>query len=148
MKILIYSISDLIDKKPFHLFVVVLILLNLSGIGDPNYLTILSLVGSVAASLLSLALKLLFRKGRPQHNKYRIIKYGFPSGHSHVIFTTAAIYAHYVPSLAAPFFLAASFVSASRVLIRAHTENDVVAGSVLGVFTGLLMVALANKFLW
>ncbi|MBI4177348.1 MAG: phosphatase PAP2 family protein [Candidatus Aenigmarchaeota archaeon] len=142
----IYEISGLIDRKPFHLFAVMLAILNLSGIGNPNYLTTLSVAGAIFSSLLSLLIKLAFKTRRPEHNKYRIIKYGFPSGHSHVIFTTATIYSYYVPALTALFFLTAAFVSVSRVTTKAHTHTDVIAGGILGILTGLLMVALGNTF--
>ena len=146
MKNLIYKISEIIDRKPFHLFAAILILLNLSGIGDPNYLTLLSVAGSILSVLLSLLLKLLFRRVRPEHNKYRIIKYGFPSGHSHVIFTIATIYSYYTPHLTIPFFLLASFVAASRIKIKAHDYKDALVGSILGIMTGLFAVLFFPQF--
>ncbi len=147
MKRLVYRVSRAIDRKPFHLFAVILVLLNLSGIGKPDYLTLLSMIGFVFSLVISLVLKLAFRRGRPQHNKYRIIVYGFPSGHSHVIFTVATIYSYYAPVFTIPFFLLASFVSMSRILTKAHTKRDVIAGSILGVFTGLLTVWFGIEFL-
>ena len=92
-------------------------------------------------------MKFYFKTGRPQHNKYRIIVYGFPSGHSHVIFTIATIYSYYAPVFTIPFFLLASFVSMSRILTKAHTKRDVIAGSIFGVLTGLLAVWFGFVFL-
>ncbi|MBI4167960.1 MAG: phosphatase PAP2 family protein [Candidatus Aenigmarchaeota archaeon] len=142
---MIDDIYGVIDKKPFHIFALLLLFLNIAGVGEnPNYLTILSLIGSLVSIIISIVMKFYFKTGRPQHNKYRVIPYGFPSGHAHVIFTVATIYSYYTPVLAAPLFLFALFVSVSRLKVKAHTLRDVMAGLMLGLFTGLVTIILAG----
>ncbi len=147
MKNLNYKICEIIDRKPFHVFALLLIVLNLSGFGDPNYLTLLAVAGSSLSIFISLLLKLTFKTARPEHNKFRIIKYGFPSGHAHVIFTIATIYSYYLPYLTIPFFMLASFVSASRIKIKAHGHADLLGGIFLGIFTGLPVAVLAPRLM-
>ncbi|MBI2085408.1 MAG: phosphatase PAP2 family protein [Candidatus Aenigmarchaeota archaeon] len=147
MKNLNYKICEIIDRKPFRVFAVLLLILNLSGLGDANYLTLLAISGSLLSIFTSLALKMIFKTRRPEHNKYRIIKYGFPSGHAHVIFTIATIYSYYLPYLTMPFFILASFVSASRIKIKAHGHVDLLGGIFLGIFTGLIVAVLAPRLM-
>ncbi len=132
-----------IDRNPIVVFVLLLIILNLSGLGaDPNRLTNLAVFGFFVSAPVNFLVKLVFRDARPTKEKHRIVKYGFPSGHSQVIFTTAFVYSYYAPVFTVPFFLAAAIVSASRVKVRAHRIRDVIAGCVLGIISGLITVTL------
>ncbi len=147
MKNLNYKICEIIDRKPFHVFAVLLLILNVSGIGDANYMTSLALIGSLISIFISLAIKMIFKRSRPEHNKYRIIKYGFPSGHAHVIFTIATIYSYYLPYITIPFFILAGFVSASRIKIKAHDHVDLFGGIFLGVLTGLFVAVVVPRLM-
>ncbi len=143
MKRAIYRISDFVDRKPFHALFVILLVLNLSKIGnDPNYISLVAVAGLMLSAAISVLLKVLFKKKRPHYYSYRIIKYGFPSSHSQIAFSISTVYSHYAPSYAAILFSLALFVAASRIIINAHGPKDVIGGSALGVLTGLVAVGL------
>ncbi len=140
MKRTIYKISGIIDRKPFHSLTLVLAVINLSGVGNPNYLSATALVAVLFSTVVSVFLKFVFRLKRPEYKKHRVIEYGFPSSHSQIAFSLATLYSYYVPYLAPVFLLAASLVGASRFLTKAHTPVDVIGGCVLGIFTGIFSV--------
>lgn len=144
MKNLVRRVSDIADKKPFHSLIAVLVILNLAGVGsDSLRISVLALLAVLFSAMASIAIKYAFRSRRPENKKHRVIEYGFPSSHAQIAFSIATIYAHYVPPIAIPIFLAASVVAASRTLVKAHDYKDVIGGCVLGVITGLIVISLA-----
>ncbi len=143
MKQAIYKISDFVDRKPFHALFIILLVLNLSKIGnDPNYISLVAVAGLMLSAAISVLLKVLFKKKRPQHYSHRVIKYGFPSSHSQIAFSISTVYSYYAPNYAAILFSLAIFVAASRIITNAHGPKDVIGGSVFGILTGLAAVAL------
>lgn len=143
MKQAIYKISDFVDKKPFHAMFIILLVLNLSKIGNnPNYISLVAVLSIMLSAAISVLLKVLFKRKRPQHYSHRIIKYGFPSSHSQIAFSISTVYSYYAPSYAAILFSLAVFVAASRIITNAHGSKDVIGGSIFGVLTGLVAVAL------
>ena len=145
MKRTIYKISEFVDRKPFHALIVVLLALNLSKIGNnPNYISLVAITGLVLSEVISVLLKVMFKKKRPQYYSHRIIKYGFPSSHSQIAFSISTVYSYYASDYAAILFFIAIFVATSRIITNAHGSKDVIGGSVLGVLTGLASVALMS----
>ncbi len=143
MKNLINRVSDIADRKPFHSLIAVLVILNASGIGsDSLRISVLALLAVLFSAMTSMVIKYAFRSKRPKNKKHHVIEYGFPSSHAQVAFSVATVYAHYVPPMAIPIFLAASLVAAGRTLVKAHDHKDVIGGCVLGVITGLVVVSL------
>ncbi len=59
--------------------------------------------------------------------------FSFPSGHAAAAFAVAAVAAFAHPAIAAPVLALATLVAASRVRLRVHRLEDVVAGSLLGL---------------
>jgi membrane-associated phospholipid phosphatase len=83
--------------------------------------------------VLTLSLKGITNRRRPDGTRY-----SFPSGHTSVTFTTAAvIYRHYGMKWGLPAAVAASYVGLSRLQENKHYLSDVVAGAVLGGYIGL-----------
>lgn len=143
VKNFIRRISNVVDRKPFHSLIAVLIILNLSGIGSDSFrISILALLAVMFSAMTSIVIKYALRRRRPEYKKHRIIEYGFPSSHAQIAFSIATVYAHYVPPIAVPMFLIAALVAASRTLVNAHDYKDVIGGCMLGVITGLLVVSL------
>jgi undecaprenyl-diphosphatase len=71
--------------------------------------------------------------------------HSFPSGHSTTSFACATVLAHYAPRLRVPFFVLAALIAFSRVYDAMHYPTDVLAGAVLGVLVGLLLVAVVRR---
>jgi undecaprenyl-diphosphatase len=63
-------------------------------------------------------------------------RFSFPSGHALNAFAIGSVIALAFPVVAAPVFVAASSVAASRVVLGLHYLSDVVAGAVVGLLIG------------
>jgi undecaprenyl-diphosphatase len=64
----------------------------------------------------------------------------FPSGHAANAFGAATVLAWFFPAVRTPLYLVASLVAVSRVLRGSHFPTDVLAGVVLGVVIGSVVV--------
>lgn len=85
----------------------------------------------MVTGLITMGIKKTFLRRRPYPNDN---KFGtFPSGHTSTTFAMAGIFAAAQPGLRVPVMLAASSVGWSRVKVRAHHWNDVLAGAALGL---------------
>ncbi len=137
------GISRLIERKPFHILLLILAGLNLSGIAaNPNEASLTALTAVFLSASSSVVIKMLLKTKRPRLNKYRIIRYGFPSSHTQIAFSIVTVYAKYAPQFAVPFFILAVFVAATRVFLKAHKKIDVIGGALLGIIAGLISLSL------
>lgn len=90
----------------------------------------------VVAGGSAAALKEIFPERRPDGSDDK----SFPSGHAAVSFAAAATLENrYGWRAGIPAFVAATFVDVARVQARKHHWYDVLAGSVLGTGSGLLL---------
>ncbi len=64
----------------------------------------------------------------------------FPSGHAANAFGAATVLAWFFPAVRVPLYLVAGLVAVSRVLRGSHFPTDVLAGAVLGVVIGSVVV--------
>lgn len=134
----------------------------------PSTLLLLNLlIGSVLDLLIIGLIKHLIQRPRPVYNKYMFLSFAvdhwsFPSGHSSRVSFIAAFCSFFseqiadfwLPNLDAESWIAryfvlmvmlwASITSISRVLLGRHFVLDVVAGGLLGVLEGLLVLRVFN----
>ena len=69
-------------------------------------------------------------------------RFSFPSGHSAAAMSIAFAYTVAHPALAAPLLAIAMAVGVSRVALGVHYPSDVLAGQLLAVLTGAVVVAI------
>jgi undecaprenyl-diphosphatase len=66
--------------------------------------------------------------------------HSLPSGHSTTAFAAATVLGAYFPRFRPAFFALAALIAWSRVVVGVHYPLDVLAGALLGVALGLLML--------
>ncbi len=69
----------------------------------------------------------------------------FPSGHAAFAFAIATVIYLYNKKTGAAFFIAAFLISISRVFVGIHWPSDILAGAVVGIFSGWLVIKLSKK---
>jgi undecaprenyl-diphosphatase len=69
----------------------------------------------------------------------------FPSGHAAFTFGLATVVYFYNKKLGVAFLIAALLVSIARVFVGVHWPSDILAGAIVGVFSGWLVNRLLKK---
>jgi len=70
-------------------------------------------------------------------------KFSFPSGHTAAGFVFACLMMEFYGLIAIPFFIWASLIGVSRVLLGVHYPSDIAAGAVLGITCAMLASAVS-----
>lgn len=128
-------------------WIVLVIVLVIRGRGKPR--TVLAVFAAMIISLiLSLyVLKPWIGRMRPSESYPELVNstidvtgYSFPSGHSSVAFAAAFVLAWVYPVYGWSFWLLAAFIGLSRVYLGVHYPTDVVAGAIVGIEVGYVVV--------
>lgn len=110
----------------------------------------------IGALLTNVILKNLVARTRP----YEVIEelillvgpqsdYSFPSGHSCASFAAAAVYLRMLPGkYGVPAIVLAGLIALSRLYVGVHYPSDVIAGILIGCFSGWLACLIARKSLY
>ena len=104
--------------------------------------------------VLVLIIKFSIRRKRPEGEWGKIYRYtdphSFPSGHAARAFLIATIAAALAPAwLAIALWIWAPLVALARVAMGVHYVSDVVAGTILGIFIGWIVLQFyAPLFTW
>jgi len=112
-------------------------------------LGIFLLAGTFISSEIISLLKSAFRVLRPfsalENVRYFIKAYGysFPSGHTCLAFTAAAILGLRIKKRIFLYFLS-TVVAFSRVYLGVHYPSDVIVGAAIGLIVGFLMIKMYN----
>ncbi len=70
----------------------------------------------------------------------------FPSGHAAFFFALSTVIYFYNKKFGILFFLASFLICISRVFVGIHWPLDILAGAVVGIFSGWLIHKIAKKF--
>lgn len=105
----------------------------------------LAAAGFFARVIITEAIRYFFPKDRPfiSESVNHILEHSaspsFPSGHASLFFALSAAVYFYNKKLGIFFFTSSFFISISRVFGGIHWPSDVIAGAVIGIFSGWLI---------
>jgi undecaprenyl-diphosphatase len=69
-----------------------------------------------------------------------------PSGHAALFFALATAVYFYNKKLGIFLFISAFLISISRVFVGVHWPSDILAGALVGIFSGWLVYKIFNKY--
>ncbi|TES93151.1 MAG: phosphatase PAP2 family protein [Candidatus Cloacimonadota bacterium] len=118
-----------------------LILLSMYTLGNENLKesTKLSTFSIVGATLTCALIKFSVNRKRPCGSSPRINS-SFPAGHATGAFAFSYVIGKRHPKTSIPLYLTATTVAFSRVYLGRHYLSDVIAGSILGITAGWLVM--------
>lgn len=70
----------------------------------------------------------------------------FPSGHATFFFAISAVLYFYNKKAGILFLLGSALLSSARVFAGLHWTSDVIAGAVIGIVSGVLVVQISRRF--
>jgi len=76
---------------------------------------------------------------------YNATESSFPSGHAAFFFALSTIVYFYNKKAGTFFFIASFFISISRIIVGIHWPSDILAGALVGIFSGWLINKISNK---
>ncbi len=138
---------------------VICLLIFLAGLALKNnrikYNGLDGLYSAVLAGALVQILKTAFERPRPSYSGQFAMKLllhpalfdasgsfnSFPSGHATVSFAVAYALGRSYPRLRIPLYASAALVAVARVYLGSHFPTDVVAGAILGIAAGWLILS-------
>ena len=102
----------------------------------------------ISVTILIQILKATIARVRPYNilNDIKALKkerdFSFPSGHSAASFTTAIVIGSFIPVISLGCLSLATFIGYSRMYIGVPYPSDVIAGSLIGILTTVLLLSI------
>ncbi len=128
------------------LWAVVGLVLAVWGSTFARGVTMVAAAAVLLAAGIATAVKYTVRRKRPweqpQFYAVKSDRYSFPSGHATRMMAIATVLAHYVPSVTVAGYLLAIVVAICRVLVGVHYVSDVVVGTLIGLASAGIVLAL------
>ena len=109
------------------------------------------LAGIFARFFIIELIRLFWQRPRPfVENEVNLLlehqEASFPSGHASFFFALSFVAYKYNKKTGILFFVASFLISISRVFVGIHWPSDIIAGALLGVFSGWLVFKLTKRF--
>lgn len=98
----------------------------------------------LTSTLITEALKAIVREKRPDGGA----RNSFPSGHATAAFAVATMQAHYHPDQAIFWYAGATAIAYSRIQLRRHFTQDVLAGAAVGYLTAQFELKQPRGFIF
>jgi undecaprenyl-diphosphatase len=115
-------------------------------------MALLLTVSIVVGALFTYPLKFLIDRARPYETieSARLLtphEYdpSFPSGHVEMSFLASTVISRFHPEYAKYLYAFSFIVALSRVYVGVHFPGDVVAGMILGIIIGKVMIMVAQR---
>ncbi len=97
----------------------------------------------LTSTLITEGLKRIVREKRPDSNA----RDSFPSGHATAAFAVATMESHYHPKQAIFWYAGAAGIAYSRVTLRRHFTQDILAGAAIGILTARFEIQQPRGFI-
>jgi undecaprenyl-diphosphatase len=143
------------NRKPVGIVILAILwILLLTKGGRPGRIAALLLIPTIALGdqLNSSFLKFVLDRPRPCHelaNVHLLVGcgsgYSFPSSHAVNNFASALVLSYFLPRWTWAFFCYASVIAFSRIYVGVHYPSDVVAGAIIGLAVGLVVIAAFRR---
>lgn len=109
------------------------------------------LAGFFARFFIVELIRLFWQRPRPfVENQVNLLlehqEASFPSGHASFFFALSFIVYNYNKKTGILFFIASFLISISRVFVGIHWPTDIIAGALIGVFSGWLVLKIFKRF--
>jgi len=115
-------------------------------------IVVLALASGALARGITEVVRFFWRQPRPfiENHVNLLIKQvngsSFPSGHASFFFALSAVLFFYDRKIGISFFIASILISWARIFCGLHWPYDIIAGFVVGIFSGLIMIKFSKKF--
>ncbi|MFH1280522.1 MAG: phosphatase PAP2 family protein [Candidatus Beckwithbacteria bacterium] len=111
----------------------------------------LLLAGFLSKFVIVDLIKFLWERPRPYvgNSINQILEYtgaSFPSGHAALSFAVSVVVYKYNKKAGILFFVASFLISISRVFVGIHWPTDILAGALVGLFSGWLVLKISKRF--
>lgn len=137
-------------------YVVVLLLFLILVINRRKYLRMV--IAAISAAIFSRFIvseiaRFIFPRSRPfvDNNVNLVIFHSsgepsFPSGHASFFFALSTVIYFYNKKTGLLFYVASFLISISRVFVGIHWPSDILAGAIVGIFSGWFINKLSKRF--
>ena len=108
---------------------------------------------AICSVIVNIILKPLIQRPRPFTEIADIIlliktpkDYSFPSGHTAASFVMVYIFFRHIKKYFIPVFITGILIAFSRMYLTVHFPSDIIAGIIIGIFSGYAGEKLAARF--
>lgn len=146
------AIGIFFAKSLVYLMVVILFFFLLKSMKNWKMVSIALISALIARFVITGSIRLFRPRPRPFINSdinlliSKVNEQSFPSGHASFAFGVATVVYLYNKKWGILFFVLATLVSIARVFAGVHWPSDIIAGAIIGIFSGWLINKIFVKY--